>query len=117
MKSFAQSQIDHHKDVFELVDPDTSVLLRNPGDYHYRSNEGSEVHLNDPAAIAKLQEAARNNSQQAYADYARLVNDLNAKCTIRGQLRFVVDPDCRIPIEDVEPASAIVKRFCTGAMS
>jgi len=70
-----------------------------------------------PTRLCCEQEAARNNSQQAYADYARLINDLNAKCTIRGQLRFVTDPECRIPIEEVEPASAIVKRFCTGAMS
>lgn len=92
-------------------------MLRNPGQYHYRSNEGSEAHLNDPAAIAKLQEAARGNSTQAYAEYSRLVNDLNSRCTIRGQLRFKLNPDDRIDISEVEPASEIVKRFCTGAMS
>jgi glutamate synthase (NADPH/NADH) len=73
--------------------------------------------LNDPAAIAKLQEAARTNSNGAYAEYARLVNELNTRCTIRGQLRFKTDPVNRIPIEEVEAASEIVKRFCTGAMS
>lgn len=94
-----------------------SKILRNPGDYHYRSNEGSEPHLNDPTSIAKLQEAARTNSRAAYEEYSRMINDLNSKCTIRGQLEFKSDGVTRIPVEEVEPASEIVKRFCTGAMS
>ena len=91
-------------------------VLPNDGYYHYRSNEGSEVHLNDPMSIHKLQEAARTNSPKAYADYARMINDLNKKCTIRGLLKFKAS-ETPIPLEEVEPASAIVKRFCTGAMS
>lgn len=93
------------------------LVFANPGDYHFRSNEGSEKHLNDPSTIAKLQEAARTNSVAAYADYARMINELNAKITVRGQLRFKTGVRERIPIEQVEPASEIVKRFCTGAMS
>ena len=46
-----------------------------------------------------------------------LVNDLNRRCTIRGQLRFKENPAGKIDISEVEPASEIVKRFCTGAMS
>eukprot|EP00037_Helgoeca_nana_P022876 m.235640 g.235640 ORF g.235640 m.235640 type:complete len:1469 (-) comp26160_c0_seq1:78-4484(-) len=117
LQTFSASSAVYHTNVFISLDPTTATMLRNPGQYHYRSNEGSEVHLNDPAAIAKLQEAARTNSNGAYAEYARLVNELNTRCTIRGQLRFKTDPVNRIPIEEVEAASEIVKRFCTGAMS
>eukprot|EP00038_Savillea_parva_P027849 m.61807 g.61807 ORF g.61807 m.61807 type:complete len:2109 (+) comp8048_c0_seq1:137-6463(+) len=117
LHSFSQSCVDYHKQVFVSIDKATSKMLRNPGQYHYRSNEGSEVHLNDPAAIAKLQEAARTDSPAAYKEYAMLVNDLNRRCTIRGQLRFKENPAGKIDISEVEPASEIVKRFCTGAMS
>jgi glutamate synthase (NADPH/NADH) len=92
-------------------------MLPNPGDYYYRSNENSERHLNDPEAITKLQEAARQNSTQAYADYARIINDINRHTTLRGLLRFRGGGSQAIPLDEVEPAADIVKRFCTGAMS
>lgn len=47
-----------------------AVALPNPGDYHWR--KGGEIHLNDPVAIAKLQEAARTNSVNAYKEYSKL---------------------------------------------
>eukprot|EP00051_Salpingoeca_urceolata_P007958 m.102155 g.102155 ORF g.102155 m.102155 type:complete len:2184 (-) comp15498_c0_seq1:206-6757(-) len=92
-------------------------LLPDLGVYHYRSVSGSERHLNDPVAIAKLQEAAKLNSAQAYEDYARIINDTNKHSNLRGLLRFRRASDGPIAIEDVEPAKEIVKRFVTGAMS
>lgn len=89
--------------------------LPNPGDYHWRKD--GEVHLNDPQAIAKLQEAARTNSVAAYKQYSKIIQDLNKHCNLRGMLKFKEVPDRKIPLEEVEPASEIVKRFCTGAMS
>ncbi|GBG81168.1 hypothetical protein CBR_g31844 [Chara braunii] len=96
-----------------------SRALPNPGDYHFRATPDSEVHLNDPAAIAKLREAVRSNSNLAYADFATIVNNLNKKCTLRGMLQFkeCPSPGGPIPLEEVEPAQSIVRRFCTGAMS
>ncbi|ERN14138.1 hypothetical protein AMTRI_Chr01g134120 [Amborella trichopoda] len=91
-----------------------AVALPNPGSYHWR--KGGEVHLNDPLAIAKLQEAARMNSVAAYKEYSRVVNELNKSCNLRGMLKFK-KADSKIPLNEVEPASEIVKRFCTGAMS
>ncbi|KAL6610621.1 hypothetical protein ACP70R_040590 [Stipagrostis hirtigluma subsp. patula] len=88
--------------------------LPNPGDYHWRKN--GEVHLNDPVSIAKLQEAARINSREAYKEYSRCIQELNKACTLRGMLKFRETP-VRISLDEVEPASEIVKRFCTGAMS
>lgn len=77
-----------------------------------------EVHLNDPDAIAKLQEAARENSPAAYKEYSKITQNMNRKCNLRGLLRFKDLPESeQIPLEEVEPASDIVKRFVTGAMS
>ncbi|KAI4307123.1 hypothetical protein L6164_030342 [Bauhinia variegata] len=91
-----------------------AVALPNPGDYHWR--KGGEIHLNDPLAIAKLQEAARTNSVDAYKQYSKLIHELNKACNLRGLLKFK-EAAVKIPLEEVEPASEIVKRFCTGAMS
>ncbi|XP_014504412.1 glutamate synthase [NADH], amyloplastic isoform X2 [Vigna radiata var. radiata] len=91
-----------------------AVTLPNPGDYHWR--KGGEIHLNDPLAIAKLQEAARTNSADAYKQYAKFIHELNKACNLRGLLKFK-ETATKIPIDEVEPASEIVKRFCTGAMS
>ena len=92
-----------------------ALALPNPGDYHWRKD--GEVHLNDPVAIARLQEAARTNSVAAYKEYSKLIQNLNAKCNLRGMLKFKDMPARRIPLDEVEAASDIVKRFCTGAMS
>ncbi|KAK1302529.1 hypothetical protein QJS10_CPB12g01099 [Acorus calamus] len=91
-----------------------AVALPNPGDYHWR--KGGTVHLNDPLAIAKLQEAARSNSVAAYREYSKRIQELNKTCNLRGILKFK-DVKEKIPLEEVEPASEIVKHFCTGAMS
>ncbi|KAJ6748807.1 GLUTAMATE SYNTHASE 1 [NADH] CHLOROPLASTIC [Salix purpurea] len=91
-----------------------AVALPNPGDYHWR--KGGEIHLNDPLAIAKLQEAARTNSVAAYKEYSKLIQELNKACNLRGLLKFKV-ADVKVSLDEVEPASEIVKRFCTGAMS
>ncbi|KAH6822234.1 NADH-dependent glutamate synthase 1 [Perilla frutescens var. hirtella] len=91
-----------------------AVALPNPGDYHWR--KGGEIHLNDPLAIAKLQEAARSNSVAAYKEYSKRVQELNKSCNLRGLLKFK-EGEVKVPLEEVEPASEIVKRFCTGAMS
>ncbi|PWZ08231.1 Glutamate synthase 1 [NADH], chloroplastic [Zea mays] len=88
--------------------------LPNPGDYHWRKN--GEVHLNDPLAMGKLQEAARVNSRAAYKEYSKRIQELNKACNLRGMLKFK-DISDKISLDDVEPASEIVKRFCTGAMS
>ncbi|PQQ04249.1 glutamate synthase [Prunus yedoensis var. nudiflora] len=91
-----------------------AVALPNPGDYHWR--KGGEVHLNDPFAISKLQEAARTNSVAAYKEYSKFIHELNKACNLRGLLKFK-STEQKIHLDEVEPASEIVKRFCTGAMS
>ncbi len=91
--------------------------LPNPGDFHWRS--GGERHAWDPAVIAALQAAARSADESAYAAFARHANDdARANRTLRGLLRFKPGhAGAPLDLDEVEPASAIVKRFCTGAMS
>ena len=96
-----------------------SSTLRNSGEYHWRGDKDgvpTERHLNDPAAIEALQAASRNNSPAEYRKYADITDKLNKGCNLRGMLKFKSDRE-PVPIETVEPASEIVKRFCTGAMS
>ncbi|MEC9032487.1 MAG: glutamate synthase large subunit, partial [Planctomycetota bacterium] len=98
----------------ENVDPG---VLNNPGEYHWRA--GGERHMWNPKSISEIQLAARENSTDAYRRFTKLVNESDRnRCTLRGLLEF--DPESgpgSIPIDEVEPASEIVKRFCTGAMS
>jgi len=90
-----------------------SARLRNPGDYHARDH--GEAHFNTPAGMADLQVAARSASSEAYKRYSEETTRASAAVTLRGLLRF--DTSAPVPIEQVEPAKEIVKRFCTGAMS
>jgi glutamate synthase (NADPH/NADH) large chain len=91
--------------------------LPNVGEFHWRS--GGERHAWDPQAIADIQVAARTNSRDAYRRFAKHVNDESrARYTLRGLLDFKPHANGGpIPLDEVEPASEIVKRFCTGAMS
>ena len=96
---------------------DRQPVLPNPGEFHWRA-EG-ERHTWDPEAISDLQVAARTNSRETYRQFARHADeDARTRCTLRGLLRFKEGAaGGPIPIDEVEPASEIVKRFCTGAMS
>lgn len=88
--------------------------LEQGGQYHYR-REG-EKHLFSPEAIAKLQQATRAGNYETFKEYSETINDQSeALCTIRGLLHFKKRE--AIPLETVEPAANIVKRFATGAMS
>jgi glutamate synthase (NADPH/NADH) large chain len=92
-------------------------VLPNPGDFHWRS--GGELHMWNPDTIANLQAAARTNSREAYKRFAEFSNnDATRRATLRGLLKFKPGANGGpIPLEDVEPAKIIVKRFATGAMS
>jgi glutamate synthase (NADPH) large chain len=92
-------------------------LLPQGGIYAWRRD--GERHMWDPPTIAALQQSVRSNGGGAtsYAEFSRLVNRENAA---RGMLRGLLKlrtPEQGIPIEEVEPAAEIVKRFCTGGMS
>src|SRR5690606_21680936 len=92
-------------------------VLTNPGEYHWRA-EG-ERHMWDPQSIADIQVAARAGDPNAYERFAKHVDtDARTRCQLRGLLKFKDGVNGGpIPIEEVESAKDIVKRFCTGAMS
>jgi glutamate synthase domain-containing protein 2 len=72
----------------------------------------------NPDAIANLQHAVRGNKWTSYQDYAQIINDQSRrKMTLRGLFAFKVEPSKAISLDSVEPATEIVKRFSTGAMS
>ncbi|MFL6017123.1 MAG: glutamate synthase large subunit, partial [Gaiellaceae bacterium] len=92
------------------------ALLPVVGLYAWRRD--GEHHQWNPDTIALLQHAVRHGGWDTYEEYSRTVNAENARRrTIRGLLAFTYRDDGGIPLDEVEPASEIVKRFSTGAMS
>ena len=82
----------------------------------YRWRRRGEFHQWNPDTIAKLQHSTKLNSRATYDEFAREVNERNRTlATLRGLLKF--KEGTPVPLEEVEPAKEIVKRFCTGAMS
>ena len=91
-------------------------VLDVPGEFSWRP--GGEDRQWNPDTIAQLQQAARQNSRDAYRDYSRLCHEEGAsRATLRSLLAFAPDGNRAVPLEEVEPAAEIVKRFSTGAMS
>lgn len=85
------------------------------GQYQYRRD--GELHQFNPKTVHKLQYACRTGSYQAFKEYSARVNDQARElCTLRGLMEFK-PKRAPVPIDEVEPVEAIVKRFKTGAMS
>ncbi len=102
------------KKAFETSEDDSELDLEIGGDYRWRRN--GERHMFNPASVAKLQQAVKQNSIKSYEEYSRLINDQTKRLmTLRGMFKFKdLNP---ISIDEVEPWTEIVKRFKTGAMS
>lgn len=100
-------------------DPVLAGMLDAGGEYAFRIR--GEKHMWTPDSIAKLQHATRigpEKGYQTYKEYANLINDQGKRLmTLRGLFEFKLDPSKAIPLEEVESAKEIVKRFATGAMS
>ncbi|NCX22513.1 MAG: glutamate synthase subunit alpha, partial [Betaproteobacteria bacterium] len=111
----AEEAIRVHQAAFS-ADPVLSTGLDAGGEYAYRSR--GEDHMWTPDSIAKLQHAVRSASASTYKDYATLINDQSRRhMTLRGLFEFRWQQCKAIPLDEVEAASEIVKRFATGAMS
>ena len=93
-----------------------ATLLPVGGLYQWR--RGAERHKWRPDTIAALQAAIFSEDPDKFAHYSRLIDDEDgALCTLRGMLDFDRSQVAPVPLDEVEPASEIVKRFVTGAMS
>jgi glutamate synthase (NADPH/NADH) large chain len=97
-------------------DPVLASMLETGGEYAWRAR--GEEHMWTPDAIAKLQHSTRANKWDTYKEYAQLINDQSKRhVTLRGLFEFKLDPAKAVPLDEVESAAEIVRRFATGAMS
>ncbi|MEO6023210.1 MAG: glutamate synthase-related protein, partial [Burkholderiales bacterium] len=114
MEQVAEEAVRVHRLAYSS-DPVLATALDAGGEYAFRVR--GEEHMWTPDAIAKLQHSAQKNSLETYKEYAKIINDQSKRhMTFRGL--FDIKPaGAPIPIEEVEPAKEIVKRFATGAMS
>ncbi len=110
----AEEAVRIHLDAFGN-DPVLANALDVGGEYAFRVR--GEEHAWTPDAIAKLQHATRSGRAETYREYAKIINDQSRRMmTLRGL--FEVKPaGPPVPLDEVEPAKEIVKRFATGAMS
>ena len=113
LEVLAREALDRHARAYPAA---TSELLPSAGIYQWR--RGGVFHGWNPETIASLQHAARNgDGAEAYERFARYVNHVAApRATLRGLLRFRDDID-PLPLDEVEPAIDIVRRFKSGGMS
>ena len=103
----------HHHAYLPLNESD--LELDTGGKYQFRMR--GEKHLFNPLSVSKLQHAVNSKSYSTYKEFSDTINDMNKSlCTLRGlfELKKAAEP---VPLEEVEAATEIVKRFCTGAMS
>jgi glutamate synthase (NADPH/NADH) large chain len=107
---FKEAMIFHDE---AYKNPTKKVSFSTVGEYHYRNH--GEFHAWNPQSVGLLQWATKSDDYQTYKKFSKLVDDQNAQpAFIRGILKWKHNP---IPIEEVEPAENIMKRFVTGAMS
>jgi glutamate synthase (NADPH/NADH) large chain len=108
-----EAQMKHEHSLRPLTEFDTELAIG--GVYHQRTN--GEYHLLNPLTIGKLQQAVRQESYKTFEEYTDLIDKQSASlCTLRGLMQLKKS-DKPVPLEEVEPAKEIVKRFSTGAMS
>ncbi len=108
-----EAQMKHDFAFQPLTESETELVVGG----HYQFRIGGEYHLLNPETISRLQHAVRQNNPATFEEYTRLLDDQNRQlCTLRGLLQFKY-AEKPLPLEEVEPAKEIVKRFTTGAMS
>ena len=96
-------------------DPVLANALDAGGEYAYRVR--GEEHMWTPDSIAKLQHATRTGQTSTYKEYAKLINDQSRRHMTLRSLFEIKSAGAPVPLEEVESAKEIVKRFATGAMS
>jgi len=115
LAEIAEETVRKHQIAFGDAPQQYRNALDVGGEFAYRQR--GENHIWTSETISKLQQSTRSNNRALYDEFAQEVNEQN-ECllTLRGlfAFKFAQQP---IPLEEVEPASEIVKRFATGAMS
>ena len=118
LTEIAEEAVRRHRDAFSDA-PIYRAMLDVGGEYAFRVR--GEEHVWNAGTVAALQHAVRGNSYEKYRQFARQINEQSHHLyTIRGLFRIKSAEEAGrrpVPIEDVEPAKNIVRRFSTGAMS
>ena len=115
IEAVAEESMRRHEHAFPTVHVPETLDLDVGGQYQWRRK--GEAHIFTPEAIAKLQHSTQINSREEFRKFSQLIDDQQKQLlTLRGLLEFKWSRS-QVPIEEVEPASEIVKRFATGAMS
>jgi len=114
LEEVAEDTYRRHRDAFG-TSPVLAHALDAGGELHYRVR--GEEHYWNPETVASLQHAVRGNAQDRYRDFSRLVDDQSQRLMTPRGLFELKGADAPVPIEEVESAEEIVKRFSTGAMS
>ena len=117
LKEIAEGVQWRHNHAFDPLDLGVDTTLDTTGTHKLRSGGAAEDHLYNPKTIIALREAVQSGSYERFREYTDLVDDERKPHTLRGLLEFNYPEDGGIPLEEVEPAEEIVKRFKTGAMS
>jgi glutamate synthase (ferredoxin) len=107
----------NHNQAFDPLGLGYDTTLNSMGVHKLRSGPDKEDHMYNPRTILLLQKAARESSYAVFKDYTALVDFADKPHTLRGLLDFRFDEKGGVPIDEVESAASIVKRFKTGAMS
>ena len=111
-----EEMVQRHEIGYPDLTANMIPVLSNPGEFHWR--KGEETHMWDPPGIANLQIAVRTNNKDAFLAFSKHANEeTSRKATLRGLFKFREGINPPLALESVEPASELVKRFCTGAMS
>ena len=105
-----------HNKAFDPLGLATDTSLDSFGFHGLRSGKDMEDHMYNPKTIVTLQRAVREGDYERFKEYTQLVDDEDRPHTLRALLSFVPAGE-KVPLEEVEPAEEIVKRFQTGAMS
>jgi glutamate synthase (NADPH/NADH) large chain len=114
LAEIAEESVRWHRDAFG-ANPIYESALDVGGDYAFRIR--GEAHAWTPDSIAKLQHATRANDWKTYEEFSRTINEQSERLlTLRGLFELHLDRQ-PVPLEEVEPAKEIVRRFATGAMS
>ena len=106
-----------HNQAFDPLGLSVDETLNSIGNHKLRSGDQAEEHLYNPKTIIALRDATHSGSYEKFKEYSAMIDDDRKLHTLRGLFDFEYDKNGGIPLDEVEPASEIVKRFKTGAMS
>ena len=117
LKEMEEGVTHRHAKAFDPMGLSVDATLDSIGFHNMRSGDEKEEHLYNPAVIIALQQATKQGDYKRFKEYSAMIDDVHRPFTLRGFLEFNFPEGGGIPLSEVEPASEIVKRFKTGAMS